>query len=158
MKRAVKIIFGGIGLLVIAFFVYAKVIDPILWERSHRSRAYASLQGATSESEREVAVGRLGMSKSFRDGSWIAIYYADTHGGRLQSLGVIRESSGRWLESNDHYCGIFSIAKRQVQMHNEEIIDSLPSEGSLGRACAILTAESLEEARSHVAALGFHAK
>lgn len=41
-------------------------------------------------------------------GPWVALMYADSHNGSIESLALARDSDGNWYHSTYHFCGAFS--------------------------------------------------
>ena len=81
----------------------------------HR-RGQRVLAAAQTPEAVRAAVGKLGAVFTLRDGSWIAIRYADQHGMLGYSCANARDSSGRSFFSDYHFCGRFAaFRKRQSE-------------------------------------------
>jgi len=108
VRRYWKRILGFVGVLAVAAIFYAayfhSVVGPFL-EWYHARRALAS----ASPTELDGVVGPLGRVFRFADSSWIAIRYTDSHASPGWSLSVARDSTGKWFESKEHFCGSFAI-------------------------------------------------
>lgn len=101
-----KRMLGFVGVLALAAIFYTNylhaVVGPLL-ERHHARRALAS----ATPTELEGVVGPLGRVFRFADNSWIAIRYTDSHASLGWSLCAARDSTGKWFESKEHFCGSF---------------------------------------------------
>jgi len=153
MRGVAKIVSVAMCGLIVSFLLYSAVVAPIHWNHVQRRQGISALSLASAEEERIAAVGHLGLSQTYPDGSWIAIFYADIHAGRIQSVAIVRDSEDNWLESTHHFCGSFSAARRWFALFNDP--ETIPDPASMGDAYSILSATSLAEAHHHVNALGF---
>jgi hypothetical protein len=108
MKRpAVGHIAQALVLVPVAGVIGTQVVVPIVSQTVNRVRVEWSLPRATTRSELEAVAGSLGIVLDYPDG-WIAIHYADSHAGFGWEWALARDSSGRYYESREHYCGAFS--------------------------------------------------
>ena len=148
-------------LLVVGVPVYVWLINPYIWEAGIRREAIEGLSRARTEGEREAAV-RAGVTVTYPDGSWIAIYYADTHAMRVQSLAILHDSLGRWYESEEHYCALFGTVRHQgrkaigADLEPEELaLQSTGFEGRAGRLYELIWSGDPHRATPHIEAIGF---
>jgi hypothetical protein len=124
VRRYWKRILGFGGVLAVAAIFYAvyfhAVVGPIL-ERYHARRALAS----ASPPELDKVAGPLGRVFRFADSSWVAIRYADSHASPGWSLAIARDSTGKWFESKEHFCGSFVIIQ-DIDEINRQLGDVPP--------------------------------
>jgi len=131
------------------------------WEFFTRWESKRILAAAQTTNELSAAVGNLGCFLTFTDGPWMAIRYCDSHGGKLASSAVARDSRGGWFESSEHFCGSFPAAKHLAKTQNilRELGETnVPSHTSGKRETMLLslmTSTNLETARQDLKALGF---
>ena len=134
------------------------ILHPSAW----RLKSEEMLRSARTEDDLRKAVGHLGCFFRYPEGSWLAIRYTDTHSFPITSCSVALDSSGRWLHSWEHYCGTFAFYQHCVERTREmaratglgedEAARMLKAES---RECSLAYADSLEEARRRLIAMGF---
>lgn len=121
---------------------------PIHAFMAARARGYSVLSQATESTEcLEKAVGDRGCLFRIRDGSWIAIWYEDSHVWPFYSCSVALTSAGAWYTSDKHWCGGFAYRRRLWRQHPEEA-QRLPPE-------PVEAAPSLGDAVRELEGLGF---
>ena len=118
MKRKLKYAAVIVLLCVALFFVYATYLHLIINPFFARREALRLLSAASTSQQLQDAVGSLGAFYTFRDGSWLAVCYRDSHGGGIWSVAIARDSGGNWYESREHFCGAFR-ADRRLQQHEQ---------------------------------------
>jgi hypothetical protein len=175
--RLARRVLGGVlaftGLLAFLFFV----VEPATWEWRRRRDSVRLLSSANTQDQLRKAVGHLGVFVQLVDGSWLAIRYVDTHGGRVQSLAVVRDSEGSWYQSREHFCGTFAsyrhrreqaeqlrqeLAQTEIDHQKRRLLEDISTDiaASTRRAPSamleeIFAAPSLQEARRQLANMGF---
>ena len=160
MKLWIKNILA-MAVVLILFVAGLFLFHAPTWEFFTRGESKRILTAAQTTNELSMAVGELGCFLTFTDHSWMAIRYCDSHGGKLASSAVVRDSGGMWFESSEHFCGSFPAALQQLK--NQNILRELdktnaPSQGSDRRALTLqylMEAENLTAARSCLENLGF---
>ena len=95
-----------------------------------------------------------------RNGSWIAIYYDDSHMFFTWSQAVALDSDGNWYESQVHYCGSLPIAGNLEILRKvvENASEPQQPDDSGYRNFHLLTireAANLAVACEHLLAIGF---
>jgi hypothetical protein len=111
--RASKVSLVALFAIFAALALMVFVLEPMTWKWRVRRESLSILGAATSTNALLEAVGHLGIFISLQDGSWIAIRYRDTHGGRIDSMAIARDSGGGWFESTEHYCATVYDTKTQ---------------------------------------------
>ena len=106
MKRNGCLTVVGICILLVALIIGYTVIA----RAGERYRARKAFKAATP-SELEKVVSPLGAVLRFKDGSWLAIRYNDSHNIPGWSLSVAHDSGGMWFESTEHFCGFFGFMR-----------------------------------------------
>jgi hypothetical protein len=168
MKRGSKIVLGivlALALPPLAFYFWLCVLNQFplntMWSRKTRHESQQILRAARTTNELAAVVGRYGCFLTFRDGSWMAIRYCDTHAGILASSSVTRDSGGAWFESSEHFCGSFLAALQQLSVQNilRELGETNAPPSSSGKRetmlLSLMTSTTLETARQRLKALGF---
>lgn len=84
--------------------LYQRIETPI-WEQRTMRKAIRELSAVTRPEMLATKVER-GRLFTFPDGSWLALRYRDTHAFHFGSSGVSRDSDGRWLMGNHHFCAV----------------------------------------------------
>ena len=58
-------------------------------------------------------------------GPWVALMYADSHNGSIESVALARDSNGNWYHSKYHFCTAFSgyIGRRESIRKVQEGVD-----------------------------------
>ena len=114
--------FGAVGIMVsvgTAYWVF--FYNPEIARA--REGSVQLLAEAQNVHAMEEAVGELGILFHFADGSWIAVRYVDHHHGDFWSSAVALDSTGRWYESEVHFCGQFRIYRGQWDRTLEILAD-----------------------------------
>ena len=167
MKRLLLRIAAGILVLASLGVVYFTIIYPLLWRRNHLNHAIQVLRSVAIEGQRDKAPLGWGMTMTYPDGSWLAVYYADSHVLMLPSIAVARDSENHWFKSEVHYCGLFKAAERfhEQRLMESELIKSgemtederakAPGSEEIGLATSVLGASDLTSARGFLMSLGF---
>ena len=160
MKLWIKNIFAvavSLSLVVAGLFLF----HAPTWEWCTRLESKRILAAAQATNDLSAAVGTLGCFLTFTDHSWMAIRYRDSHGGKLASSAVVRDSDGAWFDSSEHFCGSFPAALHLVkkqQALRELGETNAPPQTASGRETTLISlmlATNLDAARNHLKALGF---
>ena len=170
--RVFKIILLLVVLLADSFYIYFGVIYPATWRSETKRESIRILQAAHSTTELTNAVGYLGWFVQLTNQQWVAIRYRDTHSGVVCSSAIARDSGGKWLESERHFCGRFQFwphLKEKVQAEDEQrkltpnwFTNRVPLADQDGgyfpsyrELMAIESASDLESARNALEKIGF---
>lgn len=108
MKRIGRLIIITVCAVFIALVAYVFVLQKYIGPVIERQIARHSFPKATP-AELEDVVGYLGAVFHFRDGTWMAVRYNDSHSIAAWSFAIARDSGGMWFESTEHFCGAFRI-------------------------------------------------
>lgn len=124
-SRAFAILVFGFALIVIVYLYseYAFQMRIRTFYAQNESRMIETLTTADSFDALEAQDGLMMFGTPA--GPWVALMYADSHNGSIESLAVARDSYGNWYRSTHHFCGAFSgyIGPRQSIRNVQEGVD-----------------------------------
>ncbi len=124
-SRAFTIIASVFALIVIVYLYseYAFQMRIRNFYAQNESRMIETLSSADSF---DALVGKdRVMMFGTPDGPWVALMYADSHNGSIESLALAKDSYGHWYRSEYHFCASFSgyLGPRQMIRNVELGID-----------------------------------
>jgi hypothetical protein len=148
--------------VVIAVIIASHVISGDIGGRRARNESIAVLRAAATPEDFDAAVGRLGVMLRVGANDWIAIRYRDSHNlQQWYSSSVARCSDGTWFTAWYHYCGLFggyrfTLEGMTEDKGRERALAYLAAENNRTAFLAkIESAATLDEAKTHLRALGF---
>jgi hypothetical protein len=136
IKRLARLFFAIIGLVLVLGMAYVFSLHAVVNPMIVKHCAVRALSAARTPEELKAAVGPLGCFIKLSDGSWIAIYYNDSHVPPGWSKAIVRDSGGAWFESEHHFCGQFAIYFQLLEL--DEAIDAEARKQGLADDSAVM--------------------
>src|SRR4051812_43996917 len=94
VKRKLKYAAAVLLSFVLLLFAYVTWLHLFIDPFFARREAQRLLSAASTPQQLQEAVGSLGASYTFPDGSWLAIRYRDSHARGIWSVAIARDSGG----------------------------------------------------------------
>lgn len=132
------------SILLVSVVVWNAVHIGRLYREARRDSAALLVACGSDEARLDAATGRLGVVFRINDGSWIAVFYTDSHSAMgFYSCAVARCSDGTWLQSDHHFCGEFAAYRG-----NKEWLAQATTDDERAAVAAIIQEEALHAVES----------